>query len=230
MKALKTFRLGGLLAAIFAYSFSFASFSGGNIIGQVTDPETKKPIEFATVILNCKGIEKIYVTDANGYYYASNIPAGTYTIVVSYVGKTVQLPSVNIASDETRQLDVALSNTYEHEGVEIVKKKGEKPLLNVFDPTAQVLDQGDIKNQPITNIKQIPSLLNLPEVDGNYYVRGSREGGLAWYIDGCKIMGDPNVPVSGVQTFRTYTNFLPAKYGDTTGGVVAIETRNWFTE
>ncbi len=230
MKAVRTFRLISLLAAIFSFSYAVASFGGASIMGQVTDPETKEPIEFATVVLNCQGVEKVYITDAKGDYYASNIPAGTYTITASYIGKTVQLPPVSIGSDETREIDIAMGSSIDLGGITYVGKKSEKPLLNVFDPTAQTLDKKDLEDAPILNVKQIPSLMNLQEVDGSYYVRGSREGGLAWYIDGCKIMGDPNIPVSGVQIFRTYVNFIPAKYGDTTGGIVAIETRNWFTE
>jgi hypothetical protein len=230
MKVLETFRFLSLLAGTLMYSLSFASFGGGSIMGQVTDPETKEPIEFATVVLNCQGVEKVYVTDVKGYYYASNIPAGTYTITASYIGKTMQLPPISIGSDETRQVDIAMGSSINLGGITYVGKKSEKPLLNIFDPTAQTLNKKDLEDAPILNVKQIPALMNLQEVDGNYYVRGSREGGLAWYIDGCKIMGDPNIPVSGVQIFRTYANFIPAKYGDTTGGVVAIETRNWFTE
>jgi hypothetical protein len=230
MKALKPFRVLSLLAAIFTFGLSFAAFGGGSIVGQVTDPETKEPIEFATVVINCRGIEKVYITDAKGYYYAGNIPAGTYTITASYIGKTIQLEPVTVASDETREVNIALGNTITINEKTVYGKKSEKPLLNIFDPTAQTLDRADLAHKPITKVQDIPAILNIPEIEGNYYVRGSREGGLAWYIDGCKIMGDPNIPVCGVQTFRSYTNFLPAKYGDTNGGVVVIETRNWFTE
>lgn len=230
MKALKFSRLLSLLVGLFSFSFAVASFGGGSIMGQVTDPETKEPVEFATVALTCQGVKKVYKTDEKGFYYASNIPAGTYTIVASYLSKKIELPPVTIASDETREVNIALGTSVSMPDVIFVAPKSQKPLLDKFDPTTSTYDKKDLENKPILKVQDIPAMMNIPEVDGNYYVRGSREGGLAWYIDGCKIMGDPNIPVCGVQTFRTYSNFIPAKYGDATGGVVAIETRNWFTE
>jgi len=230
MKALKFFRLLSLLAGLFSFSFAVASFGGGSIMGQVTDPETQEPVEFATVVLTCQGVQKVYKTDEKGFYYASNIPAGTYTIIASYLSKKIELPPVTIASDETREVNIALGTGVFIGDITVTAKTGEKVLLDKFDPTRFTYDKKDLENKPILKMQDIPSIMNIPEVDGNYYVRGSREGGLAWYIDGCKITGDPNIPVCGVQTFRTYANFIPAKYGDTLGGVVAIETRNWFTE
>ncbi|MCW5907111.1 MAG: carboxypeptidase-like regulatory domain-containing protein [Chitinophagales bacterium] len=230
MKTRKTIFPVMLLATIFSSVTAFAAIGGGNILGQVTNSETKEPVEFASVVLECQGVQKLYVTDEKGFYYASNIPAGVYTITVSFIGKTTQVKDVRINNDETREINISLGSSVTLEPKIVFGKKSEKPLLDKFDPTTKTLDKEDLAHAPVTRVTDIPALLNIPEMDGNYYVRGSRQGALAWYIDGCKITGDPNIPVCGVQLFRTYTNFLPAKYGDTNGGVVIIETRNWFTE
>ena len=47
-------------------------------------------------------------------------------------------------------------------------------------------------------------------------------------LDGVKIRENvPNVPSSGISSMSVYTGGLPAKYGDTTGGVVVIETKSY---
>jgi hypothetical protein len=38
-----------------------------------------------------------------------------------------------------------------------------------------------------------------------------------------------SIPLCGLDTYEIYTGFIPPKYGDTAGGVVVLETRNYFT-
>ena len=68
------------------------------------------------------------------------------------------------------------------------------------------------------------------KVGNDYYVRGSRSGGMAYYIDGGKVMGSPDIPLCGLDNYRMYSGHVPAKYGDALGGIVVIETRNYFSE
>jgi hypothetical protein len=79
-----------ILLLLFSGSrFSYAS--GGNIMGQVVDTSAKEPLGFATVVLDCKGSQRDFTTNENGYYYASNIPAGVYTVILVNEGKTYKI-------------------------------------------------------------------------------------------------------------------------------------------
>ena len=61
------------------------------------------------------------------------------------------------------------------------------------------------------------------------YFRGSRSNGIATYLDGLKINGSiPSVPAVSIKSYAVYTGGLPAKYGDTMGGVIEIETKSFF--
>ena len=214
----------------FALSFhlSFA-FGGGSIMGRVTDPETKKPVDGATVVLECQGIEKIYFTNESGYFYASNIPPGIYKITVSYMSNKSIIPEVKIANDEEREVSIALSTSVSMN--EIVFRDYQTPLVDAFNPEGGVIPREEFTFEPIINSKQpIGILPAVVDFNGEYYVRGARAGSLSYYIDGCRVMGNPDIPLCGLDTYRSYLAFVPAKYGDATGGVIVMETRNFFGE
>jgi hypothetical protein len=46
------------------------------------------------------------------------------------------------------------------------------------------------------------------------------------YVDGYKVTGATHLAVGNIESVKSYNNGIPAKYGDTNGSVVAIETRS----
>lgn len=221
----KLTRAAGLLLLLLTSHFVFAALGGGSIMGQVVDPETKEPVADAMVVLDNQGTQKIYYTNENGYYYASNIPAGTYTITVSYLTSHSTVAGVVLANEEARTVDLKLKPSAD---IEVV---WEEPLIDPLEVRKEKLDRDIIKHMPITNVEQIAETFAATvKIGHDYYVRGARAGGLAYYIDGGKVLGSPNIPLCGLQTYRTYDSFIPAKYGDALGAVVVIETRNYYSE
>ena len=66
--------------------------------------------------------------------------------------------------------------------------------------------------------------------NGELYFKGARNGTSVYYIDGIKLTGAlANLPARSYASIQVYTGGVPAKYGDTTGGVVAIETQSYFS-
>lgn len=59
-------------------------------------------------------------------------------------------------------------------------------------------------------------------------IRGSRAEDVTYFVDGVKIRGSANVPISAINNYTVITGGLPANYGDATGGVVDIKTRSYF--
>lgn len=230
MKNKKHLQVLLIVGLMMSHFFTFAT-TGGSVMGQVTDPESKEPIASATVIFDCKGNQLVFTTNDNGYYYASNIPAGTYKVTYMFMSNKITVPDYIVGNDQTKQLDVALSMSVIGDDIIVVVDKSPVSLINPLDPQLHILDRKIIKELAITNVSQIAAIEpGITEVDGQYYVKGSRQGSLSYYIDGCKIMGSPNIPLCGLQTFRTITGYVPARYGDSTGGVVVIDTRSYFTE
>ncbi|MCX6200369.1 MAG: carboxypeptidase-like regulatory domain-containing protein [Bacteroidetes bacterium] len=231
MRTTRIMLRGAIVLFLFlSFHFSFASYAGGSIMGQVVDPVSKEPVSDATVVLDCQGNQKMFLTNEQGFYYASNIPAGVYIISVSFMSNRTIIENFKIGNDEVKEANAEL-NTSISIG-EVVKKEYRVSLLDPLQPQGvRTLEREDIKNMPIQNIAQLQEIMpGTIEDKGQFYVRGARAGALAYYIDGARVMGSADIPLCGLDTYKSYTGFLPPKYGDCTGGAVVMETRNFFTE
>lgn len=80
----------------------------GTLTGVIIDADDNESVIGATVVLKDTGFGTI--TDLDGRYILRNIPAGTYTLVVTYVGyNTVTISDMNISAGERVTLDLTLS-------------------------------------------------------------------------------------------------------------------------
>ncbi|MFN6075408.1 MAG: hypothetical protein ACK46Y_07555, partial [Fluviicola sp.] len=64
--------------------------------------------------------------------------------------------------------------------------------------------------------------------DGELVFRGARKGDVIMYLDGVKMTEIQNVPSASIGYVMVYSGAIPAKYGDTNGGVVVMETLSYF--
>jgi outer membrane cobalamin receptor len=78
----------------------------------------------------------------------------------------------------------------------------------------------DLLNSMTTDIQKTES--------GDLLIRGSRPGDVIYFVDGVKMNGLANVPGTSIGGVAVYTGGVPAKYGDTTGGVIIMETKSYF--
>jgi hypothetical protein len=224
---MKTLHISLLLLLSCLMKFTYA---GGSILGRVTDPFTKAPVAAASVIFDCQGVQHTFYTNDSGYYYAGNIPAGTYKVIALFMSNKVIAENVQLADDEVREINLQLGSSVEMQTQTITFER--HPLIDPLDvPNSAFLQREDFKNEPIISIDQIGETLGggLVNINGVYYDRGARAGSVTYYIDGCKIMGNPDIPLCGLETYRAYTGFIPPKYGDTNGGVIVMETRSCFS-
>jgi hypothetical protein len=73
-----------LLCILFVLCTSFAFAQTGSISGKVTDPETKEALIGVTVLVD--GTSKGEITDLDGNFVIKNVPVGTQTVRIKYVG------------------------------------------------------------------------------------------------------------------------------------------------
>ena len=78
----------------------------GTVTGRVTDAETGEALQGATVFL--VELERGDATDPEGRFELTSVPAGLYTLRISSIGFVAQERSVEVQSDRTARLDVAL--------------------------------------------------------------------------------------------------------------------------
>lgn len=173
-------------------------------------------------------------TDEDGRFVLKPLPVGEYLVTATYSGYSVQeIEGVRVDPGLiTRLRDIVLQSTLKTVVVE--RKRWEEPLFRPDDPSRMVMTTMQIKTNaqrknPVKMIASMTPGVTKAAHSDELYFRGSRAGSMAYYVDGVKVTGsNPGVPSEAISRVSIYTGGLPAKYGDVTGGVVAIETKSYF--
>ncbi len=169
------------------------------------------------------------MTDEDGRFRISGVPAGEYQVTFVFEGDTIKAPMmVEVVPDGYGDVGVVLND--KQLGVVVVHAdqlrlgKGVAPEIK--------LSKKDIKFRPdkFDAKSMIASMTTdvRKTDDGSLVFRGARKGDLISYIDGVKMVDVQNVPSSALGYIMVYSGAIPAKYGDTTGGVVVMETVSYF--
>lgn len=211
--------------------------NAGSIKGRILDAKTNEPLIGANAYVDVAGTKMGINADLDGRFTIKPLSPGTYEVNISFVGYTGRKITTTVFPDEvTFMKDIKLS-----EGItfgEIIingNKENDDPRL--IDP-GQVGKMA-IKSAEIEKIAGSENVAMLIRAtnseaqvssDGKDIVfRGSRSGSSTCYIDGMR-QDDLNSTVPGciVGTLVMHSGGIPSKYGDVTGGVVVIETKNYF--
>lgn len=222
--------------------FSSALFFGqsfGEVQGKILD-DKGNPIAFANVWVE-QGSKKVSTqTDYDGKYKIKPLNSGSYTLFVSYVGSQSITTQVDVNPDEITFINdlkmTQVTTIGGDKGPPIVVGRTIK-LINPEETSKKSINMDDFKHSPsaknITGMVSVisPAVKQAPDGSGLTF-KGSRTGANVYFIDGMKIMGQtlPNIPSSGIKRMTVYTGGVPAKYGDATGGIVVIETKDYFSE
>ena len=108
-----------------------------------------------------------------------------------------------------------------------------EPLLIPGDIPKIEIRLEDIEHSPYMRdpkalIEKMNSDVQIEEGTSDIIIRGSRPGDAIYYIDGVKTANMSSVPGVAIGGLEAYTGGIPAKYGDTTGGVIVLETKSYF--
>lgn len=211
-----------------------AQTSLGDVIGEVVDINTKAPIFSATVIIDDNGTLYRAKSEMDGRFRISGVPSGKYLVRAIYFEDTSSYYEVNVPSDgygNVGEIDLGqeFGATTEKEAIVVTGKKlkidfGEHPVHEITSE--------DIKNSPLKFSPKDLIIATTSDVrmtpDGDLVFRGARKGDMLYMIDGIKSNEVGTVPSCSIQRMKIYTGGLPAKYGDTLGGVVVMETKSYF--
>lgn len=234
---MKKLTLLTLALALLVFNGAFAQ-TYGEIHGKLLD-SSGEPIIGAVVTVTAGAALKGDQTDENGKFRIKPLSPGHYTLTAKATGKVPsQVEAITVDPDKITFVPtiVMVDSTYSTQVVEIVKYKD--PLISSDGEIIHTIRAKEMKNLPAANggsVKSIVASLTSDikvSPDGQeLYFRGSRAGSVIYFIDGVKIRENvPNVPSSGLSSISVYTGGVPAKYGDTTGGVVVIETKSYLED
>ena len=234
------------LAAMFIAA-SYQSYAQkGYLRGKVLDTEIGEGLIGGNVYV--QGTTNGTVTDFNGEYSLPLEP-GTYTIVFSSISYTsVTVNDVKIVADEVTKIDISMDTDLQQlDGVVItadVLKNTDQALLAVQKKSVRVMD--GMSSQTFSKMGEanlsgaIKRVTGVSVEGGKYvYVRGLGDRYTKTTLNGMSIPGlDPDknsvqidiFPTAVLDNVMVYKTFSPDLYGDFTGGVVDVETKDFPTE
>jgi len=228
MKKTMTLLIGTLL--------SFGTFSQGalgEVKGTVLEGDTEVSAFGAHVFIVSGGQQYNARTDDRGSFRISGIPAGKYVLNISYLEDTMTNIMVNVPMDGICQLGdihfisdiltlVVMDAVYNKDALKMID--GDLPVTRL---TAEEIARSPVKTDIKSLINSMSSDVRMTN-DGELVFRGARKGDMLYLIDGVKTASVGNVPSASIGRMMIFTGGLPAKYGDTLGGVVVMETKSYF--
>ncbi len=203
------------------------------INAKVVDASSNEAVPFATaVVLNSqtKATVKAGQTDAEGNLSIKNLPAGTYTFKISYVGfQTMVRDGIALVNSQVYNLGTIRMKAAKGTELNEVVIQGEKAAMQlgidkkVFSVDKSLVSEGGTATDLLANVPSVQT-----DVDGNVSLRGS--SGVRVLVDGKPSLiggGDVSVilqsiPASSIETVEVITN--PSSKYDAEGqsGIINI--------
>lgn len=236
-------------AGILYFLFTFWAISGraqtfaSVLEGTVTD-SSGAVLAGATVVVKGGTVQRGATTDAQGYYRAVALPAGTYVVTVSHTGfKTKVLEGIILVLDRTAQFDISMEVAPQAESVTVTAAV---PVLDTTDSsTKQVIDNRTIEAIPLNGRNYLDLLLLTPGVavntnaradltnrDTNGAIMGERAGNTAFLIDGLDNSDDFHGGVfqsftqDAIQEFEVIDTGFKAEFGRGSAAVVNVVSKS----
>lgn len=160
-------KTGVLILAVLLCLFSFASAAlaqKATLTGKVTDNEDGEALPGANVVVSNAEIQTGAATKSSGEFTVKNLPEGTYTVTVSYIGygKNV-IENVEVSAGETKNLDIVLAITgIETNPISITASKREEKSMEA-PASISVLEAREISEQVVMSSADM--LKNVPGID-----------------------------------------------------------------
>jgi iron complex outermembrane receptor protein len=223
-----------LLASLLAFSFSFAQGQKATLYGTLADAGNNEPLVSATVQAGATGT----ITDLNGNYELLLDP-GSYDIVFSFVGLETITETVTLKAGETRQLDVALSESSNILSMATVTSGKHEKALGEVTVSLDVLKPNLINNTNQTSLSglldKVPGVnlvgdqANIRGGSGFSYGAGSR---VLLLVDDMPILqadaGYPqweDVPLENIEQVEVVKGAASALYGSSAlNGIINVRT------
>ncbi|MGH1362550.1 MAG: TonB-dependent receptor domain-containing protein [Calditrichia bacterium] len=215
----------------------------GKIMGKLIAGDTNEPLIFANVVIEGQLLGA--ASDMDGIFLIENVPAGTYTVIVSIVGYTeTRIPDVVVEAGKLATIDdvTVQSETIEGEAVEIVARviqNNEAALLSQRKKSISISDA--LSAEAISQsgageaADAMQKVTGASVLDGKYvYVRGLGDRYASTQLNGVELpSADPDkrsfqldlIPAKMLDNIVTLKTFTPDKPGNFSGGIVDLGTR-----
>ena len=211
------------------------------IAGRVTDEETQKPIEFASILMKENGLWAI--TGADGSFHIKNIPAGKVVLTIQCLGYATRQIALDINKDIPRlRINLKQENLKLDEVTVTAKRKDNEST------TSYTIDRAALDQQQLLNVSDIATLLpggktvnatlmsdNRMALRSGSQEKGSPSFGTAIEVDGMRLDNNATagetagastrtISSSNIESIEIVTGIPSVEYGDLSNGVVKVNT------
>src|SRR5687767_9951049 len=240
-----------LLLALFACSSAFAispqSLTQKRLVtikGRVVDARTGEPIAKVKVIANA--VDQSTTTDDNGAFTLENVSIGQLDLYITTVNYGLVKKTITLL-EENREFTIALNEDAAALTESVTVNAGPYETSQTNVASEQTLNKRELQalssillSDPLRAAQALPGVTTNDDFRSEFAIRGAGFDRVGLYVDG--VLTDNFVhTVNGgysdtgslsiinadtVNNVSLMSGAFPAKYGDRTGGILDIETRD----
>ena len=200
----------------------------GAITGRVQTADHGKPLPGVNVTL--LGSHLGARTDANGLYFITNVPAGTYQLRASLVGyRRTTVEDVKVRINLTTTINFALQEEILR-GEEITVVANQQNLNHEISASLANVDAENLQSLPIATLEDAIRLQ--AGVEPDLTIRGGNINSVSFLVDGVNLReGRTNAPIMGLsmtalEQMQVQTGGFNAEYGNVRSGLVQFVTKD----
>ena len=204
--------------------------TSGKISGTITSSDGTPLIGANVVVV---GTSLGSASGSDGNYYILDVPTGTYSVRADYIGyQSVTVSNVKVSNSLTTDIDYTLqTSAVKGAAVEIVAERAliQKSATN----TTRVIDQEVINNVAQRGVENLIAMqTGVVNSGGALYVRGSRSGDMAYYVDGVytvnpfSLSNTSVVSNAAMEDIAFQSGGFDAEFGNSNGGMVNTTTKS----
>ena len=206
------------------------------------DAQTGEPIAKATVSIPASKIEA--ATDGAGVFVLPGVPRGDVEIVVTTIGYGIARKTVHVAEGMS-EVEIRVGQEAFKRTEEVVVEAPPFDPVDAAAPAAHSLRGIELRNlggvltdDPLRSVQSLPGIATGDDFYASFATRGSGFSTVGFYLDGV-LMSAPFHTIRDVndgysltilngdvvESLSLISGGAPARYGDRTGAVLDVQTR-----
>ena len=235
-------RLG---AMILLFGLADTALAQGTVRGQVSDASTNRLLESAEVRI--EGLDRRALSDASGIYQLLNVPQGTHTITVRYLGYEVGRGTVSVTGGGTFEANIGLTSVATEEIVvkgyraALASALQDKQMSAMIKETLTADDAGKLPDQNVAEaLRRITGVTStIDQGEGRYVtIRGIDSSYTNVTLDN-QVIGSPEdnrnialdtIPSEVLSRVEVVKAVTPDMDGQAVGGAINIVTPSAFDD
>lgn len=216
-----------------------AQTGGGRITGVVIDDSGEEPLPGTTIFI--EELKKGIATDEHGDFSFSDIPTGTYTLTVSFMGYRTQTRKVTVGNERGSKIIIRLKADSKSLDEVVVMGKSEARKIREQAMPISVISMSQIQGT-VNNVQDVLAKtagITVRTMGGvgstsRISVRGLEGKRIGLFIDGQPMNDNSDfidindIPVEMIDRIEIYKGIVPAKFGGSAvGGAVNIVIKEY---